>query len=75
MPESYNAQNVLCPFYRWDSSKKKKIACEGLVNSSTVQLSYQEHDEFNKQMEIFCFKNYKKCEIYRMIYALKYEEE
>ena len=75
MPQSYMAQDVLCPFYKWDSNKKQRIACEGLENASTVQLSYKHHDKYKQQLTIFCCKNYEKCEVYRMIYDLKYREE
>jgi hypothetical protein len=68
-------QDVLCPFYRWDNKKKKRIACEGLVSGSTVQLSYQSPTQYKRQLSIFCCEHYKKCEIYRMIYELKYREE
>ena len=67
--------DVLCPFYRFDDCKTKRIVCEGVVDRSTLAQTYLYKRGYEKQMRIFCCKNYKNCEIYRMLLEAKYEED
>ena len=63
-----------CPFYKYDERSKNKIVCEGIVEDSTVALTYQLRKDYENQLEVFCCEHYKKCEVYRMLMA-KYEED
>lgn len=69
---SYIQIFVLCPFYKRDDGRRR-IVCEGIVEDSNVSLSYRYDKQFRQQMEIFCCKDYKKCEVYRMLME-KYQD-
>lgn len=77
MPKgSFDAQaNAQCPFYRTDDIKRKRIICEGIVEHSTLAQTYDLKHDYLIQLTAFCCEHYKKCEIYRMIMATKYDEE
>ena len=75
MPGSYDMQDVKCPFFKWNHKKKRTIACEGLMPNSRISLYYSTNADYNSQLNIFCCEHYKNCEVYRMIYELKYKEE
>lgn len=69
--------DVLCPFYKFDDMKKRRITCEGFVDKSTLALTYRRRSDYDMQMNVFCCEHYKKCEVYRMLmekYAY-FEEE
>lgn len=66
--------DVLCPFYRFDDTRKHRIVCEGLVDRSTIALTYELKAGYNTQIKVFCCEHYKKCEIYRVLME-KYEED
>lgn len=68
---SYFKAFVLCPFYKRDENKT--IVCEGFVEDSSICLSYRYNRLYRQQMEIFCCKDYKKCEVYRMLME-KYQD-
>lgn len=72
---SYKKADVRCPFYRFDNGQRKKIACEGLTDSSVITLVYRKQSEYLTQINEFCCKNYTNCEIYRMLMQTMYEEE
>ena len=78
MPTSRTDTRVLCPFYQYDESLNKqrayKITCEGIVDSSTLVLSYRRKRDFQTQLDIFCCEHFSRCEIYRMLME-KYEEQ
>ena len=74
MTGSYWQRYVGCPFYKNDDGSNK-IKCEGLVDNSTIGLSFQRPRDFRRQMEVFCCDRYICCEIYRMLMDNKYEEE
>ena len=63
-----------CPFYKSDEDQKKRICCEGIVEESTLALTFLRKNAYKKQLEVFCCEHYKKCEIYRMLME-KYETE
>ena len=77
MPKgTYKGQaDAQCPFYRSDDDQAKKILCEGLVDRSSIALFYHRKKDYVAQLGIFCCEYYKKCEIYRMLMAAKYDEE
>lgn len=73
---SFKAQaDVQCPFFKFDDQKKKRIVCEGLVDKSTLALIYCRKRDYQTQLGVFCCEHYKKCEIYNMIYAAKYDDD
>lgn len=73
---SFKAQaDVQCPFFKFDDMKLKRIVCEGFVDKSSMALIYCLRRDYRTQLEVFCCEHYKKCEIYRMLMAAKYDEE
>lgn len=64
-----------CPFYKSDDGQKRRIICEGLVDKSTLALTYRRRNDYETQLSVFCCEHYKKCEVYRMIMEAKYEED
>ena len=71
---SYKQNLVQCPFYKHDDGWRR-ITCEGLVDRSSVSLSYQNTRDYAIQFDSFCCEHYKKCEVYRMLMVSKYDEE
>ena len=73
---SYKGKSdALCPFYKYDELKKKKIVCEGIVDKSVLSLAFRRRIDYDTQLGVFCCEYYKKCEIYRMLIEAKYEED
>lgn len=70
---SFKQSDVLCPFYKHDDGKRK-IICEGITERSSVALVFCDKADYEKQIELFCCKHYKNCEIYRALIA-KYEDD
>jgi hypothetical protein len=66
--------DALCPFYRSDEARRKRIVCEGLVDKSILALAFRKRNDYDTQLGVFCCEHYKKCEVYRMLMQ-KYEEE
>ena len=64
-----------CPFFRSSVDGKRRIVCEGIVDKSTLALTFNRKTDYNTQMSVFCCEHYKRCEVYRMIMAAKYDEE
>lgn len=64
-----------CPFFMSDVGKQKRIICEGIVDRSTLALTFDLKKDYELQLGVFCCEHYKKCEVYRMIMAAKYDEE
>ena len=64
-----------CPFFKCDEAKTRRITCEGIVDKSTLALTYRRKRDFDTQLGVFCCEYYKKCEIYRMLMEAKYDEE
>ena len=64
-----------CPFYKFDDFKRRRISCEGIVDDSTLALTFQRKKDYDTQLDVFCCEHYKNCEVYRMIMAAKYDEE
>ena len=71
---SYRSQDVVCPFYLYDDSKKQKISCENVTaGSSSIQVFYSKRADFVSQMENFCCSLYVNCPICEILMR-KYEE-
>ena len=64
-----------CPFFKSDVYKIRRINCEGIVDESTLALTFQRKQDYETQLDVFCCEHYKKCEVYRMLMAAKYDEE
>ena len=64
-----------CPFFRSDVSKQRRIICEGIVDRSTLALQFERKKDYDMQLRVFCCEHYRKCEIFRMLMADKYDEE
>lgn len=64
-----------CPFYKFDDGQKRRIVCEGIVDKSTLALTYRHRCDYDTQLNVFCCEHYKKCEVYRMIMDAKYDDE
>lgn len=71
---SFNQIYVQCPFYKRDDGMRRVI-CEGIIDNSSISISYMSKGDFKKQLEVFCCEHFKKCEVYNMIMKTKYEEE
>ena len=63
-----------CPFYKSDDCQKKRIICEGIVDKSTLALTYRHRTDYDTQLWVFCCEHYKKCEVYSIL-AAKYEDD
>ena len=69
--ETCRQKDVKCPFYRQDDGKGC-LACEGVVEGSTMEWKFENQQDLKQQMEIFCCDYYKNCEVYRMLREAKY---
>ena len=67
--------NAQCPFYLSDDQQRKRIICEGIVDKSTLALTYRRRADYDAQVDLFCCGKYATCEIYRMLMEAKYEED
>lgn len=74
MERSYRAADVLCPFYRDDDSRQRKIRCEGLIEGSSLTHYFRKKTDYEQQLKIFCCANYSKCEVASLLLHEKYEE-
>ena len=72
---SFYKAYATCPFYKFDDMRGRRIVCEGIVEKSSILLSFLRADDYRMQMEVFCCKHYPKCEISRMLMAFKYGED
>jgi hypothetical protein len=70
---SYRKADVQCGLYKYDDGYHR-ITCDGIIDDSSVALIFHKREDFEKQIEIFCCKHYKNCEIYRMLMENKYAE-
>lgn len=75
MAGTYKKAYALCPFFKQDDDDKRRIVCEGLVDDSSLTLSYIYSKDYRSQMDIFCCGAFESCEVFRMLIRDKYEEE
>jgi len=54
---------VMCPFYRREEGRT--IRCDGITDDSWVTLTFRSKRRKHQQMEIFCCRDYRKCELFR----------
>ena len=73
MPSSYNAPDVICPFYHND--RRRKIICESAVEGSvSTTLNFPSNRAVRDHIDDFCSSRcYEGCPIYRAIME-KYDE-
>lgn len=64
-----------CPFYRRDDVNIRKITCEGIMDKSTLSMTFRRLDDYDRHLDTYCCEHFDKCEIYRMLMNEKYEEE
>lgn len=67
MERSYNSADVICPFYRNDDSRQRKIRCEGIVEDSSLTLYFRRKEDYALQLHVFCCDHYDKCECAAML--------
>ncbi len=70
---SWRQADVQCPFYKFDDGQRR-ITCEGIVEDSSLALTYRRKADFETQIKVFCCDHFGKCEIYRLLMD-KYDEE
>lgn len=70
---SWRQADVQCPFYKSDDGRGR-ITCEGLVDESSLTLSYRQRGDYEIQIGAYCCGCYDRCEVFRMLME-KYEEE
>ena len=68
MPESYNAANVKCPFYRKD--KPNYIVCEGIQDNTRINFWFASNKSRVDFMKKHCFKIKNQCPISKMLAEL-----
>ena len=61
-----------CPFMQ--EIRGKRISCEGPMDNVKSGLQFESAKKLDKHAAVYCCKNYRYCEIYRMVMAAKYEE-
>lgn len=61
-----------CPFVQ--RIEGKRIECEGPADNVVVGLRFRTARAAEKHLCNYCEKNFRYCEIYRMVMAAKYEE-
>lgn len=65
MATSYMSACVRCPFYKGDEGKR--LICEGIDKKCNIHQQYESKDDKRKRMMEYCTKNYKKCELYKIL--------
>ncbi len=73
--ETQWSPQVKCPFYKADKSGDRSITCEGVFDRSICVHRFRRQQEREKQLTLFCTKNYKTCEIYRAVIEARYPED
>ena len=72
---SYKAKaDAECPFYAYDDSTLKKIVCEGIKPDSTLTQTFKRKSGYSDQLSQICCRDYKDCELYRILMAIKYSD-
>lgn len=61
-----------CPFVK--EIRGKCIECEGPMDEAKTGLQFKSARQMEKHAAAYCTKNYRYCEIYRMVMAAKYED-
>lgn len=73
MSTSRNDVYVKCPFYKSDKFENAyRIYCEGLVDNSSIILTYRKKMDFKTHIKEFCCLHFEQCLIYQALMK-KYE--
>lgn len=59
---SFNQAYIRCPYYITDNGRDR-ITCEGILPGSQNQSFFFHRQDFKQQMQIFCKKDFYRCEI------------
>jgi hypothetical protein len=70
--DGYRQAYVKCPFYR--GYTKNAIKCEGFMEGVGNTVTFADHKDHSKHMDVFCQMYYKNCEVYQMVMKARYEE-
>lgn len=70
MPGYFSPPDVQCPFFKY--IERQRIVCEGLIDRSSIILTYENKADCDRQRKVFCCTHFKKCEVYRMLMS-KYD--
>lgn len=75
MAESWRQADIVCPFFRNEDEKNKSINCEGIVEGSVICSRFRSPKKRERQLNIYCERDYRRCEIYQAILKAKYSED
>ena len=64
---------VVCPFFR--GYTPTTLRCEGFDDGVGTTSTFPNRARQTQHMEIFCYKHYEKCEVFRMVMDAKYHDE
>lgn len=70
MAGRYDDAAAMCPFYQ--NGTMHDINCEGIHDSNYLTLRFKTYEIKNGHKVRYCDKDYKKCEVYKMLDG-KYE--
>ena len=65
MAKHYVNSRAICPFYKHES--RQMVYCQGVVQGSVVHLAFENNAISRDFKERYCRKDYKSCQIYRML--------
>ena len=75
MAESWRQADIVCPFFRNEDEKEKSIKCEGIFEGSVICSRFRSPKKRERQLSLYCEKDYLRCEVYRAIMQAKYSED
>ena len=61
----YRCKTATCPFYKKED--QQTIFCEGVMDNSSVHLSFGNGLDCTEYKESKCRSNYRQCYVYRML--------
>ncbi|MBQ3009755.1 MAG: hypothetical protein IJD81_01040 [Oscillospiraceae bacterium] len=70
----YERADVICPFYCYDSSKEKRIVCEGVLPNTTITQRFSRKKQWEKFIDRYCIHHCNECELFRLILRVKYPD-
>ena len=73
MSTSWYDGYAVCPYYISDD-RKCKIECTGVSDDSRINWKFKTHAGYKIQIETFCCRKYRNCEVYQMLHEI-YEGE
>lgn len=64
---------IICPFYVRNENSRASVTCEGHTDKNRNVMRFTNLKERSAYMNEYCAADYRFCEIYRLVYACKYE--